>query len=179
MKIVTVLCFVIVSYCGTAQHQEIMPKKGQQFLVGPITLENLQKEPYNSWFLPNYNTYQVDTTIAKILQKKLEGYELKLFLGTWCGDSKREVPRMVKLIEKAKFPIEELELITLDKRGDMYKKSPGGEEKGWNIIKIPTLIVLKEGREINRIVESPVDSLEEDLLAILTNQGYVPHYSSN
>ncbi len=179
MKTVITLFFSVICHLATAQHQEITTEKGQKFLVGPVTLEDLQKEPYESWFRTNYSSYEVDSNISSMLQTKMQGHQLKLFLGTWCGDSKREVPRMIKLLEKAKFPMEKLELITLDKRGDRYKKSPGGEEKGWNIIKIPTLIVLKDGKEINRIVESPVDSLEEDLLSIFTGQGYIPHYSSN
>ncbi|WP_350287852.1 thioredoxin family protein [uncultured Croceitalea sp.] len=181
MKKTITIIFVLAFLTITAQdyNQKVKPEKGQEFLVGPVTLEGLQQAPYKTWYDTSYESYQVDESLVKMIGKKLKGYNLKLFLGTWCGDSKREVPRMVKILESAKYPIKELELITLDRRKEFYKKSPGGEEKGWNIIKIPTLIVLKDGKEINRIVESPIASLEEDLLAILSTNSYTPNYSSN
>jgi len=158
-------------------NQEIKIEQRSQFLVGPITLEGLQNEPYKSWFDSSYNAYTVDKSLAKMLKKQLKGYELKLFLGTWCGDSKREMPRIIKILKEAKFPIENLEIIALDRRKGFYKKSPGGEEKGLNISKVPTLIFFKNGKEVNRIVESPIASLEEDILSILNGASYIPNYS--
>ena len=158
-------------------NKEIITDKGRQFLVGPITLEGLQSKPYKTWFNTSYDNYAVDKTLVKMIKKKTKGYHIKLFLGTWCGDSKREMPRMIKILNEAKFPTENLEIIALDSRKDFYKKSPGGEEKGLNIIKVPTLIFFKNGKEINRIVERPIATLEEDILAILSNNIYKPNYS--
>ncbi|MDT0540640.1 thioredoxin family protein [Croceitalea sp. P059] len=162
---------------GQKLNQEIKTEKGHQFLVGPINLIGLQSEPYKNWFNSSYVNYSVDKSLTKLLKKQLKGYQLKLFLGTWCGDSKREMPRMVKILEQAQFPLENLEIIALDRRKGFYKKSPSGEEKGLNIIKVPTLIFFKNGKEINRIVERPLASLEEDMLAILTSETYKPNYS--
>ena len=58
----------------------------------------------------------------------------------------------------------------------ILQKSPGGEEWGLNIQRVPTLIFLKNGREINRIVETPVTSWEADFLTIVSNQTYIPNY---
>lgn len=162
---------------GQKLNQEIKTEKGHQFLVGPINLKGLQSEPYKNWFNSSYDNYSVDKSLTKLLKKQLKGYQLKLFLGTWCGDSKREMPRMVKILEQAQFPLENLEIIALDRRKGFYKKSPSGEEKGLNIIKVPTLIFFKNSKEINRIVERPLASLEEDMLAILTSETYKPNYS--
>ncbi|MFD2588410.1 TlpA family protein disulfide reductase [Croceitalea marina] len=159
-------------------NQEIKTEKGLQFLVGPINLEGLQSEPYKAWFTPSYNNYEVDKSLTKMMKKSIGDFNIKLFLGTWCGDSKRETPRIIKILKEAKFPLKNLEIIALDRRKGFYKKSPGREEKGLNIIKVPTLIFLKNGKEANRIVESPIASLEEDILAILSGETYVPNYSS-
>ncbi|WP_350293813.1 thioredoxin family protein [uncultured Croceitalea sp.] len=159
-------------------NQEIKTEKGLQFLVGPINLDGLQSEPYKNWFTPSYLNYTVDKLLTKMMKKSLGEYKVKLFLGTWCGDSKRETPRILKILHEAKFPMKNLEIIALDRRKGFYKKSPGGEEKGLNIIKVPTLIFLKNGKEVNRIVESPIASLEEDMLAILSGETYIPNYSS-
>lgn len=158
-------------------NQEITTDQGRQFLIGPITLDGLQNEPYKTWFNTSYDNYKVDNTLVKMMKKKMKGYHLKLFLGTWCGDSKREMPRMIKILKEGKFPMDKLEIIALDRRKGFYKKSPSGEEKGLSIIKVPTLIFFKNGKEVNRIVERPVASLEEDILAILSSDSYKPNYS--
>lgn len=174
--IILLLSFTITN--AQKINQEITSDNGRQFLVGPINIEGLQGNNYKNWYDASYNNYQTDGALAEIIQKKLKGYQIKLFLGTWCGDSKREVPRIIKILEQAEYPMKNIELIALDRRKGFYKKSPNGEEKGWNIIKIPTVIFIKNGEEVNRITESPIESLEEDMLAILSGQTYIPNYSS-
>ncbi|MEM1407485.1 MAG: hypothetical protein AAGG59_11970, partial [Bacteroidota bacterium] len=54
--------------------------------------------------------------------------------------------------------------------------SPGREESGQNIHRVPTFIFHKNGEEIGRIVESPKESLEVDMLKIVTGENYMPKY---
>jgi hypothetical protein len=72
-----------------------------------------------------------------------------------------------------------LKIVAVDKRKDFYKKSPQGEEWGLNIRRVPTFIFYKNGREINRIIESPLATLEEDIISIVLQQEYVPNYSKS
>ncbi|RUA13321.1 MAG: thiol reductase thioredoxin [Flavobacteriia bacterium] len=169
------LCIAVVS--AQEFNQEIELENGQKLLVGKINLDGLQSEPYNNWFHKGHNDYTVDETMVSLFKKKLAKHDIKLFLGTWCGDSKREVPRMIKILETAQYPMDQLEIIALDRRQDHYKKSPTGEEKGLNIIKVPTLIFFKDGKEVNRIVESPLETLEEDMAQILLKKSYTPNYA--
>lgn len=169
------LCIAVVS--AQEFNQEIELENGQKLLVGKINLDGLQSEPYNQWFHKGYNDYTVDESMVSLFKKKLAKHDIKLFLGTWCGDSRREVPRIIKILETAQFPMDQLEIIALDRRQDHYKKSPTGEEKGLNIIKVPTLIFFKDGKEVNRIVESPLETLEEDMAQILLKKSYTPNYA--
>jgi len=41
---------------------------------------------------------------------------------------------------------------------------------------VPTIIVYEKGKETGRIIETPVISLEKDLLAITSQQSYTPNY---
>ncbi|WP_222981476.1 thioredoxin family protein [Flagellimonas meishanensis] len=158
-------------------NKEITQDDGSKFLVGQINLEGLATEPYAIWFQQGFETYQVDQNLVTLFQRKLGQYHIKLFLGTWCGDSKRETPRFIKILKAANFPMEQLEIIALDRRKDHYKKSPTGEEKGLNIIKVPTMVFFKKGKETNRIVESPIETLEEDMAQIVHKKPYVPNYA--
>ena len=98
-------------------------------------------------------------------------------MGTWCGDSKREVPRFYNILETAQFPLDRLTLVAVSGNRDTYKQSPGGEEEGLSIHRVPTFIFYKNGQEINRIVESPVETLEADIAAIVKGI-YSPNYQA-
>ena len=44
-------------------------------------------------------------------------------MGTWCDDSKRVVPRFIKILESVNFPMENLKIVAVNKWRDYYKKS--------------------------------------------------------
>jgi thiol-disulfide isomerase/thioredoxin len=176
--ILTTLLMLCIAVASAQEfNQEIELENGQKLLVGKINLDGLRSEPYNQWFQNGLDRYEVDNTLVPLFENALKGHHVQLFLGTWCGDSKREVPRIIKILETAQFPMDQLEIIALDRRQDHYKKSPTGEEKGLNIIKVPTLIFFKDGKEVNRIVESPLETLEEDMAQILLKKSYTPNYA--
>ena len=179
MKRVLTILFVLSFIKISAQefNKEVTTENGNTFLIGQINLEGLQSQPYASWLQSGFDNYKVDETLTTLLKEKLADYQIKLFLGTWCGDSKRETPRLIKILEATDFPVQQLEIIALDYRKGHYKTSPTGEEKGLNIIKVPTIIFFKDGKEVNRIVESPLESLEEDMAQIIFQKGYTPNYA--
>lgn len=154
-------------------NQEISLENGQKILIGEITTKGLSQSEYYSWYTTNLKNYVPDDSIISSIKKDLQDYEILIFLGTWCGDSKREVPRFLKILNTAHFPNKQLKIIALDKRPGRYKKSPTGEEWGLQILRVPTFILYKNGREVNRIIESPNVTLEEDLQKIIERKGYI------
>jgi thiol-disulfide isomerase/thioredoxin len=145
-------------------------------LIGKIDKQGLQLPPFNSWFDKELATYHPDPETLSELRKRLPEYELTLFMGTWCGDSKREVPRIYRILEEAGYDQDKLDVIAVSGERETYKQSPGGQQKGLNIHRVPTLIVSKNGREVGRFVERPVHSIEADLLAILEEE-YTSRYN--
>jgi thiol-disulfide isomerase/thioredoxin len=97
-------------------------------------------------------------------------------MGTWCGDSKKEVPRLYKVLEASNFPMEQLSVIAVSGEASLYKQSPQHEEKGLNIHRVPTVIFYKNGKEVNRIVEHPISSFEKDIFNIITKNDYKSNY---
>ena len=98
-------------------------------------------------------------------------------MGTWCGDSRREVPRMLKILDYCGIKPEQVKIVMVSNADSLYKQSPNHEERGLNILRVPTLIVYENTTEINRVIEYPVESLEKDLLRIMSKQPYKPNYS--
>ena len=148
-------------------------------LLGKCTVRQLDEEPFSEWFRGGYRDY---TPNPKVLQAlggaDQRGVEMMLFFGTWCGDSRRELPRILKLLDEIGFPEGRVELVAVDSGEGVHKRSPGGEEQGLDIYRVPTLVVRRDGKEIARLVEFPVLSLERDLLAILSDARYEPNYRS-
>ncbi|WP_298556503.1 thioredoxin domain-containing protein [uncultured Algibacter sp.] len=164
------------SFSQSLNHIEF-DKKGNEVLLGVINKNGLTSNTFNTWFSKNHKNYLVNKGITKQLKDSLKHYEIKVFLGTWCGDSKKEVPRFYKVIEAAKFPESQLQVIAVNRTKEAYKQSPNHEEKGLNIHRVPTFILYKNGKEVNRIVEHPKETLERDMLNIVTNNKYRPNYS--
>lgn len=180
---------LLLSYLlgNTACHSGIVPQHstinkettdthGKPELLGICTKERLQQAPYNAWFVKNYQDYTVDSATADQLKPGLAGKKLRIFMGTWCGDSQREVPRMFKILDYCGIKASSIQLIMVSNADSTIKQSPGHEEKGLDIFRVPDLIVLDQEKESGRIVESPVNSLEKDLLAITSEQSYTPNY---
>lgn len=146
-------------------NREVDTKSEGKMLLGYQTKQQLLKEPYHSWYAPEHDEYAVDAkAIAELKKEKLNSYNLLVVLGTWCEDSHRHVPRMMKILETTGFPDAKLSMIAVNRKYE----APGGEEGPFNIRRVPTIIVQKYGKEIGRIVEHPESGyLERDLLEII------------
>jgi hypothetical protein len=79
---------------------------------------------------------------------------------------------MYKIMDQIKFNDKNLKIVSVDRD----RVSPGGEQKGKNIHHVPTIIFYNKGKEIGRIIESPVGSLEEDFTDIFMGIPYTPNY---
>ena len=77
-------------------------------------------------------------------------------MGTWCHDSKREVPRFYKILNTINYDKKNLQIVGLKKN----KKGYFNDYSNYNIKNTPTFIFFQDGNEIGRIVEKPKGSLE-------------------
>ncbi|HPH32654.1 MAG TPA: hypothetical protein PLB49_12420, partial [Chitinophagaceae bacterium] len=67
-------------------------------IYGSCTIEQLKADPYGSWFTPAFDQYTPDTETVNQLKKEMKDkWSIRIFFGSWCGDSKRELPRFIKL----------------------------------------------------------------------------------
>mgnify|MGYP000175333234 CR=1 FL=1 len=167
-----ILLFVLTINVNCTAQQKNATKNASGDLTGITARVDFDQQPYTAWFNSYYTNYTVDQKTTKKLKKALKDVTIKAFMGTWCGDSKRETPRFYKVLEAAEFDLKNLKMITVN-RG---KKTPDNLQKGLNIFRVPTFIFYKDGKEIGRYVEYARVSLEKDMLQILTGKDYKHSY---
>jgi thiol-disulfide isomerase/thioredoxin len=139
------------------RHKEIMLNKCSR--DGLVSFPEF-KASYDN----NYANYHPDSNALPQLQTLIKGKKIKIVLGTWCGDSKLQVPYFLKVMDALKIPESTVEFIAVDGK----KEAEAGLLDGLNIQRVPTFIVSDEkGNELGRITESPQKSIELDLIAIL------------
>jgi thiol-disulfide isomerase/thioredoxin len=137
------------------------------WLLGYFTRTMMTSPPHSEWFQKGYDDYEFNEDVVNILiQVSKEGLTIKIVMGSWCPDSRREVPRFMKILDYWKFPAENLIYIGVDES----KYSPIGEYKKLEIVRVPTFIFYKNNIEAGRIVEVPSTSLEQDIVNILTKE---------
>ncbi len=168
MKTVTISCILIVFLCMNVNAQEVNKtffeeKVGYDILIDHCDRSGLEGPEFGQYFKEYYSAYQLDDeTIAK-LSKHIKGITIKIILGSWCHDSKMQVPRFVKILDQINFKKENLTMICVDRS----KKTHTFSIDDMDVSYVPTFIFYKEGKEIGRIIESPEKSLEKDFLTIV------------
>lgn len=183
--IVSILAVISAVTCenkteANIQQQEVPATPVEQTVVEPDTLvgaidpQDLREAPFSSWFEAGYESYSPSPEILATIDEHIHDYDIKLYMGTWCSDSQRDVPKFLKLLELTDYDRDRLELIAVE--GD--KTLPNDAQKVDDIEYVPTIIFLKDGKEVNRFVEYPQVSLEKDIADIVSGAPYENSYAN-
>ena len=119
----------------------------------------------------NWRTVEHAPAVApsRALAEVPPGAEVDVFLGTWCGDSRQHITRLFAALELAQQVPFRLRVIGVDRTKHALNPTSNVDwTEGRDIRFVPTLVVVREGIEVGRIVEHPTRSVEEDLLDLLT-----------
>lgn len=175
----TIITFLPLSFIySQILNREFPDAKGNIILLGEVSYERLTEAPFEDWYVSNENAYSPNTDHIASLKKSFNQVDsITIFMGTWCGDSKREVPKITQALKAINFNFNKLKIICVDNRFNNYKQSPENEQAGQNIHRVPTILIHNKKNEIGRMVERPVVSVEKDLLSIVEGS-YVPNYQS-
>ena len=156
MKQTVPLLLVALVLSGCAGQREAQTERGW------IDRAVLEKQEHLQ-FKARYDTVQVEQRFVQMIRNVYAGVSTIVFLGTWCSDSQREVPRFLKAADESGIPPESIKLYALDRT----KKSDDGLTEQYRIERVPTFIFLKNGEEIGRIIEVPQVNVEADMVMIL------------
>lgn len=142
------------------------------YLIGPVTREAwLAFDPDLSQEIADY---EPSPDLVKALSYLRRDVTVTVVLGTWCSDSRREVPRFWKLLDQADMQGVTLVMLAVG-RADAPEAAAWEQEHGvtpgyrarFDVELVPTFIVTEDGKELGRIIETPEVSLEADLAGIL------------
>lgn len=153
-------------------HRVELDRYGTVYL-GEITREDFE-ENLNHWFGEDFD-YAPDETVMNELLPLIHDVKITCILGTWCSDSQREIPRLWKILDELEYPASELTMLAVGSSRFTRDMPIAPEVFDWsvdvksfyNVERVATIIVTRDGKELGRIVEIPQDTLEKDLLAIL------------
>jgi len=167
MKKLVLVILLLFGVNGIAQQKNCLIKdaaNGKPMLIGYCTREAFSDSSFSWWFNSEYNMYEVDSTALKNASEKLKNDKITIVMGTWCSDSRREVPRFYKILDYLGYPSDKVKLIMVNRN----KKGSSDETDGLNIERVPTIIFYKNDKELGRIVEYPQESLDKDMVKIIT-----------
>ena len=156
------LCFIFGFVACTTPFQSF----------GEFSRDQLENSTHNNWFLENYNAHHLNKALVSQIHSLFDDIEVTIYMGTWCEDSQREVPGFFKIIDALEANDQVQPIIGLNE--DKVSHDGSAEQAG--VTNVPTFVLSKDGQEINRIVEFPIISLEQDILDILQNKGYKHAY---
>ena len=112
-------------------------------------------------FMDEYKSYQPSDAEIKAVSA-LEDDTLLILFGTWCHDSEREVPRLLKTLDASGLDVPQFTLFAVDRK----KSDPEGVAEKHGLKYPPTFILMRDGEEIGRVVERAETSLTQDLQAL-------------
>lgn len=135
-------------------------------LIGPITPDTLIAT------VPEYRerkaSYAPDDAVLEMIAAALKPEDrVEIYMGTWCDDSQREVPKFLRIADGLREKYGKT-LFSTFLAVDRSKTKPENLLAGKGIEKVATFIVYRGDQELGRIVERPASLLEDDLLVLFS-----------
>lgn len=159
-----ILFFLFLAVNSKAQFELIDDEEdGGKILVGLASRSALMNEHFANWYFDGYDEYIINEEYINEIAPLMVDIKITIVIGTWCSDSRREVPQFYKIMDALKFDDDNIKFIAVDrnKTTELY------DIDNLNIKFVPTFIIYHKEKELGRIVENPFESLEVDLLEIL------------
>jgi hypothetical protein len=164
MKIFALFLLIVCSASAQVVNKIVTDERSNKpMLIGECSREAFQDSGFAWWFDSGYMNYEPEKGIIDKIKESNLDIRIEIVLGTWCSDSRREIPRFFVILDIIEFPDTSLKLIAVNRD----KIDPETDIAQLEIEYVPTFIFYREGEEIGRIIETPEVSLEEDFLNII------------
>ncbi|MFZ5948842.1 MAG: TlpA family protein disulfide reductase [Stygiobacter sp.] len=162
-KIILIIFLINIIVVAQGKYSKVVDEKsGKEMIVGLCDFSVFADSNYSWWFESEFNNYEPDSSVIEKLKSVDNKPNIIVIMGTWCSDSKREVPRFYKIIKTINYDENKIQLICVDRKREVHNY----DISNYEIKYVPTFIFEKDGKEIGRIIETPKQKLEEDILEI-------------
>ena len=131
------------------QYEVLVERPNEKSLKGIISRDILLDDTSFHWYAENLKGYTPNAAALENLKKQKDSIQLLTFMGTWCEDSQNIIPKFYSLLDGAGFSPDRVTLIGVDRK----KKTLSHLAEALNILNVPTIIVMKNGKEMGRVVE--------------------------
>ena len=111
-----------------------------------------------------YNDYDISQYKEKLESANLENVKIDVYLAFWCGDSKENLPKFLKIIDALDQTQIEVNFYTCERKPSRDTKFYVEE---FQVERIPTFIFYRNNQEFGRIIEQPIKSMAEDFIEII------------
>lgn len=160
--IVSAFC-TLLSFAQSANIN--VEQDGTKIIKGFVTQKELESDPAFKWMADNKKGYTPYSTALTAAKANTEAVHFLVFGGTWCDDTKMILPKFFSLTEAAGFLPERTTIVGVDRS----KKTIHNLTETFGVTNVPTIIVLKGGKEIGRVVEyGKTGMFDKDLGEILS-----------
>ncbi len=161
------LLFILPGYTQDKNRVVYDSVRNQMIIDGYTDREFLERfSSFNLHYSDEYRNYTSTLEPSPELDSLTEGLFITIVLGTWCGDSKEQVPRFFRIMDEIGFPSEKISIIGVDRQ----KRASSPDVTPLAIEKVPTFIFFIGCHEAGRIIETPVNTLEADILGIINRK---------
>lgn len=130
-------------------------------IIGVTSAEDVREQ--HKIFDVYTKRYTPNSEAVKYLSEIQDSVNIHVLFGTWCHDSKKQIPAFMKTMEEANNPKINVQYIAVSRK----KAEPKDLVELWNLKLTPTFIIVRRNKEYGRIIEEPITSIEGDLVTIL------------
>ncbi len=147
--LVLLLAGMIAAPAMAQDTQVTVESNGTKIINGFFTQRQLATDSAFLWYAQNRQGFVPDQNALQTLKAKKDSVNFVVFGGTWCGDTKTLLPKFFALTDAAGLSPDRVTMIGVDRS----KKTIHHLHDVFNIKNVPTIIVMKNGKEIGRVVE--------------------------
>ncbi|MEK0421054.1 MAG: thioredoxin [Bacteroidetes bacterium] len=161
-------------YCSKPKHYNMSSQNAnREKLIAAIqpdlqSSDSLQKanaEKFAESITTEFSNYKPDKAVmAELKSRWNDSISVQVIGGNWCSDTRRELPRICKVLDIVGAKAEMFGYYKVNKEKKPVDKDFASLQ---TVTRVPTVFVFKNGKLLGQIVETPVKSWEKDLGEIL------------
>ncbi len=171
-KLLGLIFLVLISFSSHAQktYETLSDPQdnNSKMLKGIISKEDISNDPLFAWYAESQRVYsKPDSSAVAAFKNNKDKIYFIVFGGTWCEDTHYVLPKFFKIQQASGFPENRIALFAVDRD----KKTMGNIAAALNVTNVPAIIVMKDGKELGRVVEyGKTGHWDKELAAVINNQ---------